>query len=30
MGRPFALPPGVREDRVNALRNAFMETMADK
>ena len=30
MGRPFAAPPGVRNDRVNALRNAFMETMADK
>jgi len=30
MGRPFAAPPGVREDRVDALRDAFMETMADK
>jgi tripartite-type tricarboxylate transporter receptor subunit TctC len=30
MGRPFAAPPGVPEDRVDALRNAFMETMADK
>jgi hypothetical protein len=30
MGRPFAAPPGVRNDRVNALRNAFMETIADK
>jgi len=30
MGRPFAAPPEVRKDRVDALRNAFMETMADK
>jgi tripartite-type tricarboxylate transporter receptor subunit TctC len=30
MGRPFAAPPGTRKDRVNALRNAFMETMGDK
>ena len=30
MGRPFALPPGVPQDRVEALRKAFMETMADK
>jgi hypothetical protein len=30
MGRPFAVPPGVPGDRVDALRNAFMETMADK
>ena len=30
MGRPFAAPPGVRKDRVDALRNAFVETMADK
>jgi hypothetical protein len=30
MGRPFAVPPGVPRDRVDALRNAFMETMADK
>jgi hypothetical protein len=30
MGRPFAAPPEVRKDRVDALRNAFMETMTDK
>ena len=30
MGRPFAAPLEVRKDRVDALRNAFMETMADK
>ena len=30
MGRPFAAPPEVRKDRVDALRNAFTETMADK
>jgi hypothetical protein len=30
MGRPFAAPPGVPKDRVDALRKAFMETMADK
>ena len=29
MGRPFAAPPGVPKDRVDALRKAFMETMAD-
>jgi tripartite-type tricarboxylate transporter receptor subunit TctC len=30
MGRPFAAPPGVRKDVINALRKAFMDTMADK
>ena len=30
MGRPFALPPGVPQDRVEALRKAFMDTMLDK
>jgi tripartite-type tricarboxylate transporter receptor subunit TctC len=30
MGRPFALPPGVPLDRVEALRKAFMDTMLDK
>jgi tripartite-type tricarboxylate transporter receptor subunit TctC len=30
MGRPFALPPGVPQDRVEALRKAFMDTMSDK
>jgi tripartite-type tricarboxylate transporter receptor subunit TctC len=29
MGRPFVAPPGVRKDRIDALRDAFMETMAD-
>jgi tripartite-type tricarboxylate transporter receptor subunit TctC len=30
MGRPFAAPPGVPKDRVDAIRKAFLETMADK
>jgi tripartite-type tricarboxylate transporter receptor subunit TctC len=30
MGRPFVAPPGVPRERVEALRQAFMETMADK
>jgi tripartite-type tricarboxylate transporter receptor subunit TctC len=30
MGRPFLAPPGVPEDRVAALRKAFMDTMQDK
>jgi tripartite-type tricarboxylate transporter receptor subunit TctC len=30
MGRPFAVPAGVPNDRVELLRKAFMETMADK
>jgi tripartite-type tricarboxylate transporter receptor subunit TctC len=29
LGRPFAAPPGVPQDRVDALRAAFMATMAD-
>jgi tripartite-type tricarboxylate transporter receptor subunit TctC len=29
MGRPYMLPPGVPQDRVEALRKAFMETMTD-
>lgn len=29
MGRPFAAPPGVPQDRVDALRTAFMATMED-
>ena len=29
-GRPYMLGPGVPDDRVAALRKAFMETMADK
>jgi tripartite-type tricarboxylate transporter receptor subunit TctC len=30
MGRPFLLPPDVPQDRVAALRKAFMDTMHDK
>jgi len=30
MGRPFVAPPGVPKERVDALRKAFMDTMADK
>jgi tripartite-type tricarboxylate transporter receptor subunit TctC len=30
MGRPYMMPPGVPQDRVDAVRKAFMETMADK
>jgi tripartite-type tricarboxylate transporter receptor subunit TctC len=30
MGRPFVAPPGVPQERVAALRKAFMETLADK
>jgi tripartite-type tricarboxylate transporter receptor subunit TctC len=30
MGRPFLAPPGVPQDRVDALRKAFMDTMTDK
>jgi tripartite-type tricarboxylate transporter receptor subunit TctC len=30
LGRPYLAPPGVPEDRVAALRKAFMETMDDK
>jgi len=29
MGRPFIAPPGVPQDRVDALRQAFMTTMRD-
>ena len=29
MARPFAAPPGLPEDRKQALRNAFDATMAD-
>jgi hypothetical protein len=30
MGRPFVAPPNLPQDRVTALRNAFMATLADK
>jgi tripartite-type tricarboxylate transporter receptor subunit TctC len=30
MGRPFLAPPNVPQDRVAALRKAFMDTMKDK
>jgi hypothetical protein len=30
MGRPFLAPPGVPQDRADALRKAFMDTMNDK
>jgi tripartite-type tricarboxylate transporter receptor subunit TctC len=30
MGRPFVAPPGLPQDRVDALRKAFMDTMKDK
>ena len=30
MGRPFLAPPAVPQDRVDALRKAFMDTMNDK
>jgi tripartite-type tricarboxylate transporter receptor subunit TctC len=29
LGRPFVAPPGIPEDRANALRRAFEETMRD-
>jgi tripartite-type tricarboxylate transporter receptor subunit TctC len=29
LGRPFIAPPNIPEDRVKALRDAFMETMKD-
>ena len=29
MGRPFIAPPGLPQDRVDALRKAFMDTMRD-
>jgi tripartite-type tricarboxylate transporter receptor subunit TctC len=30
MGRPYLAPPGIPADRAEALRKAFMDTMADK
>jgi tripartite-type tricarboxylate transporter receptor subunit TctC len=30
MGRPFLAPPGIPQERVAALRKAFMDTMKDK
>src|SRR6202043_1591429 len=30
MGRPHLAPPGIPADRAEALRKAFMDTMADK
>ena len=30
MGRPYLAPPGLPQDRAEALRNAFMATMRDK
>jgi tripartite-type tricarboxylate transporter receptor subunit TctC len=30
MGRPYVAPAGVPKDRADALRKAFMATMADK
>jgi len=30
MGRPFLAPPGIPQDRVDALRTAFMAVMKDK
>ena len=30
MGRPFLAPPGIPQDRAEALRKAFMDTMKDK
>jgi tripartite-type tricarboxylate transporter receptor subunit TctC len=30
LGRPFLAPPGIPQDRIVALRNAFMDTMKDK
>ncbi len=30
VGRPYMAPPGIPKDRLAALRQAFMETMADK
>ncbi len=29
MGRPFTAPPGIPQDRLEALRKAFMDTMKD-
>jgi tripartite-type tricarboxylate transporter receptor subunit TctC len=30
MGRPFLAPPAIPQDRADALRKAFMDTMSDK
>jgi hypothetical protein len=30
MGRPFLAPPAIPQDRAEALRKAFMDTMSDK
>ena len=30
MGRPFLAPPGIPQDRVEALRKAFMDALSDK
>ena len=30
MGRPYVAPPNLPDDRVAALRKAFMDTMTDK
>jgi tripartite-type tricarboxylate transporter receptor subunit TctC len=30
LGRPYLAPPGIPQDRVDALRQAFMDTMQDK
>jgi tripartite-type tricarboxylate transporter receptor subunit TctC len=30
VGRPYIAPPGIPKDRLEALRKAFMDTMADK
>jgi tripartite-type tricarboxylate transporter receptor subunit TctC len=30
LGRPYLAPPGIPQDRVDALRKAFMDTMQDK
>jgi tripartite-type tricarboxylate transporter receptor subunit TctC len=30
MGRPYLAPPGIPQDRADALRKAFMDTMKDK
>ncbi len=30
LGRPFVLPPGVPQERMEALQKAFMETLKDK
>ena len=30
LGRPYLAPPGIPQDRVDALRQAFMNTMKDK